>query len=263
MNMIKRNNKHAPEIKWVVVLLFLSLFASNVHADECKILNVSGSVGWTPLLMKNDENNAIHGLSYDLMKEISNKLSIPFQFEELPWKRALLYLEKGRIDMVLGIYWTKERAQKYYYTSPILENEARVFVLKENAFKFEQLSDLIGKQGDIPLGGSFGEEFDQYAKANLTLHGVWKKKEHIGRLQKSRSVFFISDYFDALTEIKKFGLEEKIIALPKAVSVTQVYFVLSKNSLCSYLAPEINNIIEWMKNDGSLKAITDKYLDPS
>ena len=133
-------------------------------------------------------------------------------------------------------------------------------MLKENVFEFEQLSDLIGKSGDIPLGGSFGEKFDQYAKKHLTLNAIGKKKEHIGRLQLRRSDFFISDYFDSKTELINQGLEEEIVALPKAVSTTQVYLAVSKNSPCSYLVPEIVNALEWIKQDGTLENITNKYL---
>jgi polar amino acid transport system substrate-binding protein len=194
------------------------------------------------------------------MTEVSDRLSIPFEFNQLPWKRSLVYLSEGKLDIILGIYWTKERAEKFYYTTPILKNEARVFVLKKNQFKFKELSDLIGRRGDIPLGGSFGEDFDQYAKAHLTLSALGNKEEHIGRLQLKRSDFFISDYADAIAVIHQKGLQDKIVALAKPVSTTYVYFAVSKASPCAHLVPEIVNTLEWLRHDNTLDKLSTKYL---
>ncbi len=110
------------------VLLTVIFCTANIYAQECKVLRVSGSIGWNPLVMKNEETKKITGIAYDLSHEIGKKLNIPIKFIELPWKRMLLYLKKGKIDMVLGIYWTQQRSQNYYYTSPFLNNDARVFV---------------------------------------------------------------------------------------------------------------------------------------
>ena len=203
----------------------------------------------------------IYGLGLDVMRNVSDQLSLPFQYVEQPWKRALLSLQQGKVDIIIGIYWTKERARKYYYSSPFLQNEARVFVLKGKEFKFEILSDLIGKAGDIPLGGSFGEEFDQFAKQHLSLHQVGKKSEHVARLQKGRSQFFISDYFDTTATLKTMKLSDSIIPLTKPVSTTQVYFAISRNSPCSNRAAEVFNAVEWLRNDGTLEQLRQKYLN--
>ncbi|MCL9781511.1 transporter substrate-binding domain-containing protein [Vibrio sp. S4M6] len=244
-------------------LMLVCWFTTPVYASECQQIKVSGSTGWHPLLIQDETTGEISGLAYDIMSTVSRQVSTPFEFLPRPWKRALLNLQQGRIDIILGIYWTKQRAQTYNYSSPIFQNEARVWVLKDKTFTFEKLADLIGKRGDIPLGGSFGEEFDHYAEQHLSLREIGKKNEHIARLLINRSDFFISDYYDTLPVLREMGVENKVVPLDMPVSTTQVYFAFSRSSPCAYLAADINNAIERLRNEGTLKKLINKYLVPN
>ncbi|MCP3925292.1 MAG: amino acid ABC transporter substrate-binding protein [Desulfobacterales bacterium] len=210
--------------------------------------------------MQNKETKKITGISYDLIMEIGKKLNIPVKFQILPWKRMLVYLDQGEIDVILGIYWTKKRSEIYHYSSPFLQNEARVFVLKEKKFNFRSFKDLIGKRGDIPPGGSFGDKFDKFSKKHLKLSGIKDRSSRIKRLLLGRCHYFIADYMDGMWTLNEQGMADKIVPLPKAVSKTQVYFAMSRKSKCPNIAAEITNYIEIFKNDGTMKSIIRRYI---
>jgi len=243
-----------------MVFLTVVFCAANIYAEDCQVLKVSGSMGWNPLIIKNTETDQISGMGYDLAQEIGTRLKIPIKFIELPWKRVLHYLEQGELDIVLGIYWTQQRSKDYLYSSSIFQNEARVFVHKDKQFAFESLEDLIGKKGDIPLGASFGDEFDQFAEKKLEIENVGVKKSAFKRLLTFRSDYYVSDYFDVMWELRKQGLNDKIVPLPRAVSNTRVYVAVSRKSPCSYLAAEFTNLIEIFKHDGTMDSIIGRYV---
>ncbi|SLM31402.1 conserved exported hypothetical protein [Desulfamplus magnetovallimortis] len=243
----------------VVVSAYLQIV---IHAQECHVLRVGGTSEWLPVAYINQETQKPEGISYDLAKIVGEGLNIPVIIDAtLPWKRMMLYVEMGRLDMIAAIYWTQERDTLYQYTAPYFVNEARVFVVKGKEFPFEKLEDLIGRTGGIPLGGSFGEVFDIFAKANqLKLEEVTTKEQRVKKILAGRNDYFIQDYLDCILYLKQVGLRDQIVPLPHPVSTTEVYFAVSRKSPCAALVPQMNAIIEKAKQDGTLQTIIDKYI---
>ncbi|NQY92967.1 MAG: amino acid ABC transporter substrate-binding protein [Campylobacteraceae bacterium] len=243
-----------------IFILFIIFFHITLFANECKVLQVGGTNDWYPINFIDKKTNKTEGIAYDLIREIGDKLDVKVEiYAFYPWKRMLDYVEDGKLDMVSALYWTEERAKSYTYTEPYLINEARAFVLKDKKFKLEKLEDLIGLRGGIPFGGSYGGEFDSFAKKNLKLLYTYKKEQHIGMLLLDRFDYFILDYDDGMIYLKNNGLEDKIVALDYPISTTSVYFAFSKQSPCLKLLDSINQLILDSKSDGTLDSIIHKY----
>jgi len=249
--------------KIALLCVVLSIhFNVPVNAQECDILRVAGSDRWLPVSYVNEETQEPEGIAYDFAMLVGEQLKIPVEIHAtLPWKRMLLYLEKGNIDMSVAMYKTKERQEVYQFTDSYLVNTARVFVKKGQEFPFERLEDLIGLTGGIPPGGSFGEKFDTFAKDHkLKLAAVATKEQRFLMLLNGRTDYYIQDYLDGTISLQQSGLQDKVVALPHPVSITKVYFSLSRQSPCVKLVPQINAIINKAKQDGALRAIIDKYV---
>ena len=238
------------------------LFTKSVNAQECQVLRVGGNIDWLPVTYINQETQELEGIALDLVLFIGEKLGVPVNIDaELPWKRMLFYLARGNLDLGAAIYRTKEREELYQYTASYFMNEARVFVLKGKEFPFEQFEDLIGRTGAIPSGGSFGDKFDTFAKEHaLKVIGVATKKQRVGMLLRGRTDYFIQDYLDGMMYLKLNGLQDKVVALPYPVSTTNIYFAMSRQSPCMQLVPQINEIINKAKQDGTLQVIIEKYI---
>lgn len=236
----------------------------HAHGQECQILRVGGSNRWYPVSYINHETQEPEGIANDLIKLVGKKLGIPVMHNvEFPWNRTLYYLKHGRLDMISAIYWTKEREKWFQYTVPYIANNARVFVVKGKEFPFEQLEDLVGRTGIIPLGGSFGNEFDTFAKEHkLQLEHVNSKEQIIRMTITGRADYFILDYLDASIYLKQQGLQEQFVALPYTFSTTNVHFAVSRQSPCIQLTLQIDDIISKAKQDGTLHKIVEKYIKP-
>ena len=245
----------------VICVLVSACLTLIVNAQACQVLRVGGENEWLPIAYINKETGEPEGIAYDFAKIIGEKLNIPVELNAtLPWKRMLLYLEKGELDMTVALYWTKEREVLYQYTIPYFENEARVFVLKGNEFTFEKLEDLIDRRGALSLG-TLGEEFETFAKQHkLRLQRVKTTTLITRKLLAGRYDYFSLDYLNGMLYLKDEGLQGQIVPLPHPVSTAAVHFALSRQSPCLALLPQINAVIEKSKQDGTLQAIVDKYI---
>jgi len=248
------------EIALFCILLSLC-FAKIADAQECKVLRSGGASNWYPVSYINQQTLKAEGIAVDLVRFVGEKLAVPVTVDmKTPWKRKLVYLARGDLDLSVAIYRTQEREEWYLYTSSYFVNESRVFVLKGKEFHFEQLDDLVGRIGGIPNGGSFGDEFDTFAKNKaLNLQGVESKMQLIKMLLLRRTDYFIQDYLDAMMYLRLQGLQDDVVGLPTPISTVEVHFALSRKSPCAYLVPQINEIIIKAKQDGTLQSIIDKY----
>jgi len=234
-----------------------------INAQECRVMNVGGADEWFPVSYINIKNQNPEGIAYDFAKIVGEKLGVLTEIDAItPWKRMLHYLKQGDIDMAAALYWTRERSELYQYTDPYLINEARIFVKAGREFIFKKFEDLIGRTGGIPTGGSFGESFDRFAKEyELNLIGVGSKDQLAKMLMQERTDYFIQDYLDGMMYLKKNELQNKISVLPNPVSITNVYFAISRQSPCLQYVFQINEIIKESKQNGVLQSIIGKYIN--
>ena len=233
----------------------------NVNADECLVLRAGGTKSWRPIAYFNQQTQKPEGIAYDLTKIVGQRLKIPVEINaKIPWKRLLKFVKDGDMDLISAIYRPPQIDKYFHFSIPYFVNEARVFVKKGAEFPFTQLSDLIGHRGIIPLGGSFGEEFDSFAvKHKLKLETLATKQQLVTAILQGLSDYFIQDYRDGMTYLKQHGLEDKIVALNHSVSVTPVHLAVSRQSSCAALLPEMNKIINQIKVDGTFEKMIDKY----
>ncbi|EPJ43063.1 MAG: hypothetical protein OFPII_43740 [Osedax symbiont Rs1] len=226
----------------------------------CKEIKVSGSLGWYPLLMEDKQSGKVEGVAIELMRMIGREINTPVTFVKHPWKRMLRHLELGTVDIVLGIYKTKKRALIYNYSSAFLINEARVFTRADKVFELTHLKDLIGLKGDIPLGGSFGDRFDDFAKRHLEISELKGPSVKIRRLILGRSDFFVADYDHAIQVINQelIASSEKIVALALVVAKNPVYFAMSKRSSCAALTKTIFSSLQRLVDKNTVPLIIDR-----
>ena len=252
-------------MKLLKLLATISIFAMPIAgiANDCSHLSVSaGTMEWEPISFRRESQDGFYGLAYDVVNEVARNLNLKLDVKEMPFKRLLLLLEAGQLDMGLALYKTREREKKYLYSKPYFRNEARVFVKKGREFKFERLEDLVGWNGVAPAGGSFGQRFDSFAKLRLNIYRVHKEpfKDTYHRLiLQERKDFFLADYWDGLSSIRKSGLENQIVALDHPVDINEVHFAMGKHSRCIHLLEKIDLVLDHLVQNGAIRQMTEKY----
>lgn len=237
----------------------LVVLASIIPAfSAVKEVKLCGAMGWYPYYVK--KGGQIQGASIDIMKEIGKKQGFRVKvMGDIPWKRQLAMVKSGQLDVIGGIYYTSERARIYKYTDAFMTDEARVFVKKGKEFSFKDFSDLKGKTGGRPSGGSYGEKFDKYAASNLKMEKFEGKDSLVKMLLAGRVDYLVFAYWDMNSYLKEKGYSSQVKVLPKAITKNNVHFIFSKKSAAVSLVPKVNSELKKMKRDGRLKRIINKY----
>lgn len=79
-----------------------------------------------------------------------------------PWIRALKLVEYGSADVVMGAYYSKERAQNYLYSDPIFSIDVGLITRKEVGLsRYENLQSLKPYTIGVMRGWVYTDEFDK------------------------------------------------------------------------------------------------------
>lgn len=249
---------------FIVILFFVfTLCPAPARADDGVVV-ASGAMGWRPYLMLDPTNGKVTGVLHDILQQACDNLGLSLVFADYPWKRALDNLQHGDVDVLCGIYWTEGRSKTFRFSSPVFKDEIRIFVTEP--FEIDSLDDLKGKKGDRPLGGSYGDDFDEYARKNLDLTQVTTKELSFSRLQRGFTEYYVCALADCMHYLKTQGLTEEIRPLPYVVAENSVYFAFSRSSKNPQRDTALIEELERLRKDGTVDEILYSYcptLSPS
>lgn len=132
-----------------LISMFILLGAGSAFCETVTL----ATLNWQPFYGENlPENGFFAALSREAFKRAGYDMELKF----MPWKRALEMSKKGKYDGLLGAYYNEDRANAFYFTDPVSQNE-EVFVQKKGkGISYSQLEDLKkykigGLRGAAPL----------------------------------------------------------------------------------------------------------------
>ncbi len=175
------------------------------------------------------------GFAVELLEIAFNEIGILVDARYVgPWARAQSEVKHGNVDMLGGAYITDER-QTYmdYIIPPFVMDPTVIFVKKGKSFHFEKWEDLIGLTGGSPIGNSYGEKFDSFAKKNLKIELVPKINQAFKKLVRERNDYVIYGMYPGLAEAEVTGFGNTIEYLSNSIISEGLYFTISKKSPCN------------------------------
>ncbi|SLM32071.1 putative ABC-type transporter periplasmic subunit family 3 [Desulfamplus magnetovallimortis] len=138
----------------LTVLFFITMItlgAGNLFAETETI--TLATLNWQPFYGEDlPEKGFFAAISREAFKRAGYEMKIEF----MPWKRALEMAKKGKYDGLLGAYHSEERAQEFYFTDPVSQNEEVFFQKKGKGIAYSNIEDLKqykigGLRGAAPL----------------------------------------------------------------------------------------------------------------
>ncbi len=242
------------------LLLLLFTFSVNLQASECQTIRVNGPNGWEPISYR-DDNGQLTGMAVEVVNRVFAQLGVKLKYgPKLPWKRQQHRLENGTLDLIIAAYFNKDRAKKFTYSEAYHIEKISIFVHRDRAFEFQSLDNLKGKMGLRPLGGTYGDHFDKFAKNHLNIKEYSDYGSNIHRIYQGHEDYIILALLDGLISAKKYGYYSTVIPLPKDVAQLPIHFLLSKKSPCINLIKRINSALTDLKSSNFTKNIEEKYL---
>jgi len=127
---------------FILSLLLLVISINPVFAED-KTYRV-GVYDNKPIIFK-DASGKLSGLSIDILESVAKQEGIQFEYIHAPWKEVLSALEKGELDLLVGIAYSQERAKKFDYTLETVINNWGV-VYRNPSVSISSLEGLKGKR---------------------------------------------------------------------------------------------------------------------
>jgi len=116
---------------------------------------------WPPYAMQ--EKGQPTGMQVEVVLSLGKRLGFDIEIQILPWKRALMRVEKGEADAVFTPFRTEEREKYMYFTAePLIIQKLAIVAKKGSGIKAAKIDDLKGKAVGVVRGYVYGSEFDNY-----------------------------------------------------------------------------------------------------
>lgn len=180
----------------------------------------------------------------------------------VPWIRAQAMAKEGKIDLLVNLRFTKQRAEWLSFSkSPTFYNPIVVFMLKEKSLPLNSWDELRSLRGGISLGDTYGNGFDEYLAKNLHTEAAGTMVENFNKLKSHRIDYFVSGYYMGMAWLSSAGLTNRIVASKNIISNNDIYLGFSKKSNYQSLLPQIDINLAKLEKSGALNKLLRKYLN--
>ena len=202
----------------------------------CTTLLASGNPQYPPLLWRSDRSpGELVGAIPAFLRELSEPLGVKVEVRDKgSWARVQHLAKLGDLDLVAGAFMTSERiGYMDYVLPPMTHLPTNVWVPKDRPFEYRHWPDLLMKRGSTLINNSFGQRFDQYAKANLMIEGVRTIEQSFLMARAGRVDYVLYEQLQGQVKLQRLGLAGDFIALDPPISREGLFFAFPKGSPCN------------------------------
>jgi len=248
----------------LMLLVVLMAQAGAAWAEAC-----SKTIRWydDPPYAFRGKDGTLQGLDVDLARTALQRMDCHATFVEMPWARALIELEAGRLDILPGALRKPERERFAYFSRPTNRSPNVLFVgkLAAQRYQIRELADVMGTQFRLgaQIGVAYGPAYDTLLKepdfaSRLSLitsrRGAWKM------IGLNRLDGLIADEASGLVELKELGLTNVVAQTRLVVSGDASMFALSKRAVSPEFVARFDRALDAMMGDGQYRRIRQRYI---
>lgn len=207
-----------------------------------------------------EDGDAI-GLVVDIMNEVSKRSGLIFEYERLPWARALKEVQSTDNSLIIPITRTRERERYYNWISIMVKHQPRITYLSTNSdidngdksvdsFKDKRVG-IIKSSAIIPTLEKMG--FTNLYEGN-TIQNIVKMLK-TGRIDAMVDSTFVDSYMWST-------LGHKNIQLLHGVDLgeSKFIYVASGFDFPESISEHIQDIVEEIRADGTMEEIYQRWL---
>jgi polar amino acid transport system substrate-binding protein len=263
MNMSTRNKS----FKKIVFICLVFVFGAGKPAFS-DALKVRVPIEPYPPFFVKTEAGQWQGLSIELADALLGEAGLDPVYTPLPFKRALLYLESGSLDMMLNLTVTPERAEYINFIGPQLDETVVLVVLKNSDFTIASLEDIkkLPRPISVELGKVYGKAFEEKRATD----DVFARKVTVVRqtssnekmLQTGRTSGFLGYGYHIFNRFKINPVYSTFKVHPFVVRQDWVHYGFSKKAVSSETLQRIQSAFDRLQQKGALEKIRQRYKIP-
>lgn len=224
-----------------------------------------------PYSMRDGQGRLI-GMQIELVERTLERLSCRAVWVELPWARALVELQAGRLDVLPGALRRPEREAYAHWAEQHVAVPNRLYVRADQRAGFgsaTRLREVLkpeakpGLRLGVQIGVVYGPEYAELLteagfRARLTQTparaNLWQMLE-IGRVDG-----VLASEASARWELAQLGLTGRIVPTDVLLSNEAAQIMFSKHSVDAALVQRYRQAGEALEKDGTLARVVRKYL---
>ena len=210
---------------------------------------------WSPWNY-HDENDVLTGFDVEIGRKIAEGLGVEAKFEETDWDSLLAGVDSGRFDIACnGVGYTEERAQKYNFSTPYAYTNS-VLVVRADNEDIKTLEDLKGRTTANTASSTYAALAEKYGATVTPANTLTDTIELLlnGRVEAT---------INAQVSINDYMLQHPDAAV-KVVQVIEgdsTAFPVRKGDDTLTLVEEVNRILDEMRANGELSAISEQFFN--
>lgn len=217
-------------------------------------LRVGMSGGYFPFTFTRDDT--LQGFEVDFMNEVGKRTGLDVEFVTMSFSGLIGALESNRIDTVANqITITPEREAKYLFTQPYVYDGAQVVVKKGNEGEITGPESLSGRSVAVNLGSNYEQLLRALPNASeidiRTYESNIEQDTALGRVDA-----FVMDRVSTAQVIAESPLPLALAGQP----FSEIQNALPFRKDDAELKDKVDAVITEMKEDGTLAAISEKWL---
>ncbi|MBO0481187.1 transporter substrate-binding domain-containing protein [Candidatus Enterococcus courvalinii] len=227
------------------------------QVEDKKEMVVATSGTLFPASYYNDDNQLV-GYDVDVAKEVAKRLGVDISFKEYNVDGQITAVSKQSVDFAANDFGiTKEREKKFSLSDPIKYSFDSMIVRQKDDSGIASLEDLKGKKAAGEPNTSYMKLAEKYG-AELVTYDNATNDQYLTDVANGRTDVILNDYY-----LQKMS----VAALPDIpVKILEnVYFNANSSGFLfkkghDALEEKVNETLKEMKDDGTLKTISEGYF---
>ncbi|WP_109770060.1 ABC transporter permease subunit [Mycolicibacterium fortuitum] len=217
------------------------------------VLRVGTEGVYSPFSYHDTATNQLVGYDVDVARAVGDKLGVRVEFVETPWDSIFAALEANRFDVVANeVTITPERQAKYDLSQPYSIGEG-VIVTRASDNSIKTLADLKGK---VTAENATSNWSEIARKAGARVEAVEGFTQAIKLLNQGRVDVVVNDSIAVYAYLAETN-DNSVKIAGTVGEKSEQGFAARKDS---GLLPELNTALDELRADGTLAAISQRYL---
>lgn len=244
----------------VLMALFMLTASAAMAETALEAIRAKGTLTiategcWSPWTY-HDENDVLTGFDIEIGALIAEGLGVKADFQEVPWESILVGVDTGTFDIACnGVGYTEERAEKFFFSDPYVYTEA-VLVVRADNEEIKSLEDLKGRKTSNSPNSTYA----------LKAEEMGATVDYVDTL--GETMMMVIDGRVEATINAKGSVDDYLSEHPDAeIKVVQVFagepvcYPIKKGEESETLLKAINEVLEGLRNDGTLAELSVKYF---